>query len=100
MLRTALLIVALTACAIGLGAWLVGGQNTLPLAFWGGAIAIAVWVERWRYRSRAMSDASDWQRTTERFIDPESGQLMQVLYNPRTGERRYDSAPDAPHNAG
>jgi hypothetical protein len=31
-----------------------------------------------------------WERTSERFIDDESGQLLEVWVDPLTGERRYE----------
>lgn len=91
MLRTMVLIVALAVGAMGLAAQLAGHRDAVPFAVWGCVIAAAVLAERWRYRSRATAEAdSGWQKTEERFVDPESGQAMQVLYNPRTGERRYE----------
>ena len=30
-----------------------------------------------------------WVATKERFVDPESGKLVTVFYQPATGERRY-----------
>lgn len=95
MLRTLLLVVALTVGVIGLGARLAGHHDAAPLAIWGCLIAAAVMVERWRYRGRSTAEGDGWQKTEERFVDPESGQTMQVLYNPRTGERRYEPAADA-----
>jgi Putative heavy-metal-binding len=32
-----------------------------------------------------------WQSTRERFLDPSSGEKVDVLFNPHTGERRYVS---------
>ena len=97
MLRNALLVFALCLLAVGLGTSLGGARETFPLAIWGAVLVTAVLVERWRYRpgSHAGPRANDsaWQRTDERFVDPESGQAMQVFYNPRTGERRYEPAP-------
>lgn len=93
MLRHLLFATALLLCLIGTVAVLVGHHGALPLAAWSGVIAAAVWLERWRYRNRAAVEGDDWQPTDERFVDPASGQLMQVFYNPRTGERRYDPAP-------
>jgi len=95
MLRTAVLIVALALLAIGLGTWLGGVQGTFPLAIWGALLTAAVLFERWRYNSGA-ARGSGWKETGERFIDPQSGQPMQVLYNERTGERRYQAL--APEN--
>jgi len=91
MLRTALLIVALAVGLIGLGARLAGYRDATPAAIWGCLIAAAVLVERHRYRARNAA-GSGWQATDERFIDPESGQPVQVFYNPSTGERRYEPA--------
>ncbi len=31
----------------------------------------------------------DWTRTGERFVDPGSGELLEVWSQPRTGERAY-----------
>ena len=64
--------------------------------------------ERWRYRP-PLSTASSWQRTGERFEDPETGQVLAVEFDPRTGERRYvpagegsslapGAAPSQPYN--
>ena len=89
MLRTLLFVVAFGICLIGLGALLAGHRGAAPAALWGGFIAAAVLVERWRYQARTATQGGDWQKTEERFVDPESGQTMQVFYNPRTGERRY-----------
>jgi hypothetical protein len=92
MLRTVVFIVALTVGLAGGGTWLAGNAAALPYALWGGFIAAALLVERWRYRGSATPPApgGDWQKTDECFVDPESGQTMRVFYNPRTGERRYD----------
>jgi hypothetical protein len=95
MLRTVLLVIALATCAISGAATLAGQQGLLPLVFWSGVIALAVLLERWRYRRRAAAgEGGPWEATGERFVDPESGRTLQVLYNPRTGERRYEAAGD------
>jgi hypothetical protein len=31
----------------------------------------------------------DWRFTGERFLDPPSGEMLEVWYCPRTGERAY-----------
>ena len=95
MLRNLLLTVALAAAVIGLGARLAGHRDAAPFAIWGCFISVAVLAERWRYGSRNTAADGDWQKTEERFVDPESGQTMRVLYNPRTGERRYEQDPHA-----
>ena len=35
---------------------------------------------------------SDWQMTNEKFVDHETGQLLEVWMDPLTGERRYEPA--------
>jgi hypothetical protein len=47
-------------------------------------------VERWRYKAlTSRRPGPDWVPTNERFVDPESGHLVTVFYQPSTGERRY-----------
>ena len=70
----------------------------LPAAIWGAVLVVALLCERWRYRRIEHPPAGNWQRTGERFEDPETGQIVEVLYDPTSGERRYApvSAPEAP----
>jgi hypothetical protein len=57
--------------------------------FVNGAIVIAALLfERGRYRP-VVSREGPWQDTAERFVDPTTGQLMKVRYNPQTGAREY-----------
>ena len=37
----------------------------------------------------APPQGADWRFTGERFLDPPSGELLEVWYSPRTGERAY-----------
>ena len=63
--------------------------------FVNGAIVLAaVLFERGRYRP-AFTPGGPWQETSERFVDPTTGQLMKVRYNPQTGARDY--VPVEPH---
>jgi hypothetical protein len=32
-----------------------------------------------------------WVKTTERFVDPDSGRTVDVFYEPSSGERQYVS---------
>ena len=52
------------------------------------AIIAGSLFERSRYKAK-VSSTTNWQPTGERFIDPGSGKLIEVRYNPRTGERDY-----------
>ncbi len=93
MLRTTVLLFA--CAAIALGAYLCatgvahGGVQTLV----GGAvILVGTLFERWRYRNRnAAAAGGNWQPTGERFVDPGTGRNVEVLYDSRTGERRYQT---------
>lgn len=90
MLRTA--IAALGAlCVIGGVVLLLSPSHAgiAPLVI--GALILLSLVFEGRYRA-AKSVAGPWQRTGERFIDPETGKLVEVDYDPKTGERRYRSS--------
>ena len=52
--------------------------------------------ERWRYRKVEDTPPAgpQWQKTGERFVDPETGLTMQVYYDPASGERRYVRSTD------
>ena len=55
----------------------------------GGILIIAVLFEPWRYLRPVNRNQGHWQATGERFVDPSSGKLVEVFYNPETGERDY-----------
>jgi hypothetical protein len=65
-------------------------KAVIPLGLWGAILAGGLLVERWRYQRPADGrPGHEWKATSERFVDPESGQLVTVFFNPATGERRY-----------
>ena len=64
--------------------WLV-----VYLAVNGFILVSAMLLERQRYRTRVDRTRGYWQPTGERFVDPVTGRLMEVFYNPATGERDY-----------
>jgi hypothetical protein len=59
------------------------------LAINGLIITAGIFLERSSYRSKADTTQGKWQSTGERFNDPTSGKLIEVYYNPQTGERDY-----------
>jgi hypothetical protein len=89
MLRSVLLGLGCVLLAVGVFHLFTGGASGLPMTVWGLVLVLAVVFERWRYRERKQTGSGEWQATEERFVDPESGRLMQVFYQPATGERRY-----------
>jgi hypothetical protein len=93
MLRTVVIAAAsiLTCVGIGLIACGVYAPGWQALAI-GVIVLIGTLFERWRYRPIEEARESDWQRTGEQFIDPSTGDPVEVMFDPRTGERRYVSA--------
>lgn len=61
----------------------------LELAAAGAVVLAGVLFEARRYRSRLGAEARRWQDTDERFIDPTTGHLVQVRFDPASGERDY-----------
>ena len=60
------------------------------LAIWGVALTAGVAYERWRYKGNlARPPGAAFKPTGERFVDPGTGQLVEVYYNQASGERSY-----------
>jgi len=97
-MRAFLLVVSLLLVAIGLWPCMAGARPLYPALIWGGVLCVATLLERWRYRGEPGGqpgrEGAVWEATDERFIDPESGKLMQVYYQPQSGERRSEPVAD------
>jgi hypothetical protein len=98
MLRA--MVLGLGAIAGVAGALLVGAGTRgagIYLLFVGAAIILGTVFERWRYRHAPPPAGARWERTAERFVDPATGETMEVHYDRASGERRYlregESAP-------
>ncbi len=93
--RIVLLVLAALLIAAGTGVCILGPQHLVPrlvgiqMLFSGVAILLGTVFERWRYRNRLAAAAGDWKQTGERFVDPVSGKQVEVLFDARSGERRY-----------
>ena len=91
MLRGSLIVVSLIAAVVG--ALLVSAGQAVPAAIellaTGLVVVFALIFERRGYHPQVDRSVGHWEATTERFIDPVSGHLIEVLYNPETGERDY-----------
>lgn len=92
VLRAMLVGVGTLALIFGAGALARGGPPPLvvgSLAL-GLMLTLGVIYERVRYKALASRRAGPgWQRTEERFIDPESGKRVTVYFRPSDGERMY-----------
>ena len=96
MLRASLLLFAGALALTGmilLIRGLPGGAQALGL---GGLIVLGTVFERWRYRPPDARPVTRWEPTGERFEDPQTGQIMQVYYDPASGQRRYVNDSQAP----
>jgi membrane protein implicated in regulation of membrane protease activity len=90
MLRLGLLFFGLVVTGTGVVLLVRGKCGYQPFLIWGCVLLIAVLCERWRYRRKEHNhDGGQWQPTGERFEDPETGQTVEVHYDPVSGERRY-----------
>jgi hypothetical protein len=54
-------------------------------------VLIGTLFERWRYRRTDEGPVGQWKSTGEQFLDPSTGDPIEVLFDPHTGERRYVS---------
>ncbi len=91
MLRR-LLIAYGVLCLIGAILLLVAHVTivfVIYMAINGLIITGGILLERSSYHSKADTTQDKWQSTGERFNDPTSGKLIEVYYNPQTGERDY-----------
>lgn len=90
MLRAFVLLLAIASIAVSLWPVANGGPLIWPAMVWGVLLLLGTVFERWRYRGNGGRSGEGWVATEERFIDPESGKLVQVYYQASTGERRYE----------
>ena len=89
VLRIVVIAVAALLTCIGIGLVACGVHAGWQALVLGVIVLIGTLFERWRYRRIEKPQNGAWQRTEERFIDPASGQSVEVMFDPRTGERRY-----------
>jgi hypothetical protein len=89
MLRA--VVLCLGAIAVAAGALLLGtgARAGIDLIVIGGIILLGTLFERWRYRQAPPPPGARWERTAERFVDPTTGDTLEVYYDPASGERRY-----------
>jgi hypothetical protein len=90
VLRTAVLLFGCLVMLVGAYLCTRGvGYGGVQILLFGAIFVLGTLFERWRYHNKNAAADGDWQVTTERFVDPETGKVMEVLYDPRSGERRY-----------
>jgi hypothetical protein len=104
MLRRVILAYGVLAVIGGIALALAGVLAGLVfyLCINGVIVIAALLFERGRYRP-TVTPGGKWEETGERFVDPTTGQLMKVRYNPQTGARDYvriAPQPDPPPQGG
>ena len=87
MLRTTIGIAGALCGIAGLLLLLSPQHNGLFLLIFGLLILLSLVFEG-RYRA-AKEPTGSWEPTGEEFIDPATGKLVEVDYDPQTGERNY-----------
>jgi hypothetical protein len=91
MLRKWVLAIGLFLLGIGGVVLIEGGcPPAFVFVFWGAIIAGGILFERFRYKPlEVQRPGPGWERTTERFVDDETGSPVTVYIQPQTGERMY-----------
>ena len=89
MLRNLVLGFAVLMLSIGVLLLFVQPANAFPLLMFGVLLTLGTVFERWRYKRPKTAATAKGTPTDEKFIDPETGALMQVWYDATTGERSY-----------
>jgi hypothetical protein len=81
------LILGVIVAICGVFFWnAVGNPMVLIL---GVLIAITAVLEPIYGRANGKPAGTAWRSTDEKFVDPETGKLVTVWFDPETGERRY-----------
>jgi hypothetical protein len=96
VLRTVLLVFAGVLALSGVTLVLRGQLGAGAYALGLGALIVLGTVFEGRYRSNNARPGADWKPTGERFEDPQTGETVQVFYDPGSGERRYVSDSQSP----
>ena len=96
MLRRVLLVLGIAGLvAAGICVLARAYGAALYFLIQGLALTLGILLERWRYVRNVNRRKGRWQSTGERFVDPTSGKLTEVYYNPDTGERDYQEQDQA-----
>jgi hypothetical protein len=83
--------------AVTLGLLTPAGPAMIGPAVIGALIIVGTTVERFRYkRLQPTRPGPGWRLGGERFVDPETGKIVQVWHKDSTGERLYATSPNGP----
>jgi hypothetical protein len=91
--------VVILLAAIGglmLGSAQAPGFPAIPALILGCVIVVTAIAEPVYGKLTGRPRAENWRLTGEKFIDPATGKLVEVWFDPKTGERRYVDAHEGP----
>ncbi|MEO8884027.1 MAG: hypothetical protein ABI377_11545 [Devosia sp.] len=92
MLRNAVIVFGAILFAIGIIGTVWVGPAALVYAVMGALLLAGTLYERIRYKPiEPVAPGPGWEVTGERFVDNETGKLVTVYIQRRTGERKYVS---------
>jgi hypothetical protein len=91
MLRSWLIGIGIAAIACGIALIVTTGiPPSIVFICWGAMLVLGIMFERFRYKPVEVgAPGAGWERTTERFIDDETGKPVTVYIQPQSGERKY-----------
>ncbi|HET7815304.1 MAG TPA: PGPGW domain-containing protein [Candidatus Baltobacteraceae bacterium] len=90
MLRAAVAVIGICLLLAGLVLVVVPPHAGWGLLVFGSLVVLSLLFEgRYRGQRTAAPQPPSWQPTGEKFIDPGTGQTVEVDYDPETGERNY-----------
>lgn len=90
MLRRVLYWLGLLAVLVGSFAAMSGyGVAGFWLLVNGAALTLGMLAERWRYKPSLRAHEAKGRPTGERMLDPVTGEVTEVYFDPATGERSY-----------
>lgn len=87
MLRNLVLGFALLILAAGLVLLVAQPAQAFGALVFGALLTLGTLFERWRYKPAG--NRGKGQPTGERFVDPTTGELVEVWYDAATAERSY-----------
>ena len=89
MLRSAIIVIG-GLCLVGGGiAVLAGVMPGIIALAWGIVLLLGTLYERVRYKTLLRESPGGAVRTTERFVDDDTGRTVTVYIDPASGERSY-----------
>jgi hypothetical protein len=89
MLRSATITIGAVAFVCGVAALFAHTPPGWVFVFWGAVIVLSIVYERYRYKPvEGVAPGPGWTRTTERFIDEDTGEPVTVWMN-GAGDRKY-----------